>query len=99
MQKKLYYLKRYAKCGAMPLFLLLLQDKYGHPSHSILLCSFRNLKRLLRLRKGIENPKDFGRVLYSGYGEEPNETLRSIIKEKYDFDIRTSITHDARTFY
>lgn len=72
----------------MPLYLLLMQDKYGHHTHSILLCTFKNLKLLLRKRKGIENPKQYGKILFSGHGIEPNEVIQYILKEKYDFDIK-----------
>ena len=31
--------------------------------------------------------EDFGRVIASNYGEQPTETTRTFLKEKYGFDV------------
>lgn len=37
--------------------------------------------------KGTIDLEDFGKVIASCYGEEPNEEVRTYLKEKYDFDV------------
>lgn len=80
-------MQRYVRCGEVPLFLIYYQDRRGQGKHSVMLCSFRKLRQLLREKRGFTEPARYGRVLYTGRTNTPNEVIRSMLKERYDFDL------------
>lgn len=82
----LYVIERYVRCGAMPLFLIFCKDRRGLEHYCIMLCTQRKLRELTHLRRGFSNPALYGRVVCSGFGAEPAETVRDMLKARYDFD-------------
>ena len=36
---------------------------------------------------GMIDLEDYGKVIASCYGEEPNDDIKKFLKEKYDFDV------------
>ncbi len=96
MNKSQYHVSRYVRCGHMPLYLIFCHNRYGQRRLCVMLCEHKNLKILLRQRRGFSNPKEYGRVLFNAYGSEPCSTLRSILKERFDFDLSRTTMTEAR---
>lgn len=90
MHKKRYYIAGYVKCGEMPLYLLFYYDRRGYSEHSVLLCTHKQLKLLLRQTKGFETPKDYGKVIYKGRENAPYPTMGTILKARYGFDLNNA---------
>jgi hypothetical protein len=86
MLKNHYFIERYVQCGEMPLFLIFYRDRRGAHSHCAMLCTYKNLRLLLRQRKGFSAPEQYGRVLYASHTEKPNDAFRYMLKERYGFD-------------
>ncbi len=93
MLKSLYLLNRCLRCGDWPIYVVFYQDRRGNARHSVLLCHFSDIRRLLRKRRGFEQVSDFGKVLYDNASVEPNELLRDILKARYDFDLNADETN------
>jgi hypothetical protein len=87
MRKMLYHIHHYIRCGEMPLFLIFYRDQRGNRGHCVMLCTAKNLRLLLRQRKGFSNPSDYGQVLYTSRSEEPSDMLKYMLKERYGFDL------------
>ncbi len=87
MKKDLFYLDYYVRCGEMPLYLLFYRNKSGRPMHCAMLCTMKNLRQLLRKRKGFTDPKQYGQVVYQQYDEKPNEELVGMLKSRYYYDL------------
>lgn len=82
----------------MPLFLIFYHDQRGYGEHSVMLCSYRKLRKLLRQFKGFETPDDFGKILYTGSDSTLNPAIRAMLKQRYDFDLDKADTTGARSF-
>jgi hypothetical protein len=93
-----YFIERYVRCGEMPLFLIFCRDRGGWKRYCVMLCNIRNLRQMVRLRRGFENPKDYGRVLCTGEGSEPSEMIREMLKARYDFDLNNNSASEIRLF-
>lgn len=96
MTKKLYNIVKCIRLGEMPLYLLFYQDKYGRQTHSVMLCTLKNLRVLSRLRHGFESPEQYGHVLFSGHSDTPSEAMVALLKSRYDFDWENNEESDAR---
>lgn len=95
--KTTYFIESYVRCGEMPLFYLFCRDKKGRKQYCVMLCQFRQLRQLLRKRKGFNNPGEYGRVLFTGHGSEPADSIREMLKERYDFDLSSFPRNDLYT--
>jgi hypothetical protein len=96
MKNNLYFLERYVKCGAMPLYLVFYRDSRGRKGHCAMLCTVRKLRGLLQQRKGFASPESYGRIIYKGFDDEPSELLKQIIKARYDFDLDHAASMENR---
>jgi len=87
MKKKLYFVTRCIRCGEMPLFLIFYETRSRQRAYCVMICNFKNLKLLLKQRRGFDDPSKYGQVLFTSREEQPGELLKSILKERYDFDL------------
>lgn len=88
MNKNLYFIERYARCGEMPLFLIFYRNRNGSQRHyCVMLCTLKNLRLLLRQRRGFTDPAQYGRIIYSHRGKELNDIVKYMLKARYDFDM------------
>lgn len=90
MIKNLYFIERYIQCGEMPLFLIFYKDRHGNRGHCAMIVSYKNLRSLLRKRKGFSDPAQYGRILYTSHSDEPSDSLRFMLRERYGFDFEQS---------
>jgi len=87
MKNNLYFIERYVRCGAVPLYLIFYRNRGGAKGHYAMLCTIRNLRKLLKEYKGFISPDSYGRVIYKGREAEPSEVIKYILKSRYDFDL------------
>lgn len=87
MAKNIYFIDRYMRCGELPLYLIFYRNQNGRKAHCVMLCTMKNLKLLLRQRKGFKNPNHFGNVVYNGYAEKPRDELQAMLKSRYYFEL------------
>ena len=86
MDKNLYFIERYIRCGAMPLYLIFFRNQQGVVGHYVMLCTTKKLRDLLKEKKGFIEPKKYGRVIYKSFEKEPSDTLKYMLKSRYDCD-------------
>ncbi|MFW0777017.1 MAG: hypothetical protein ACN2B6_04785 [Rickettsiales bacterium] len=70
----------------MPLYLIFFRNQQGVVGHYVMLCSAKKLRKLLKLKHGFSDPKEYGRIVYKSYEKEPNDTLKYMLKSRYDCD-------------
>lgn len=87
MAKKRYHISGYVRCGEMPLYLIFYHDQRGYGEHSVMLCTHRKLRTLLRQKKGFETPNIYGKIIYKGKESAPYPTMGMLLKARYGFDL------------
>jgi hypothetical protein len=98
MKKKLYFVDRYVRCGAVPLYLIFYRTRQGQRSHFVMLCTLKKLRVLLSERKGFTDPAAYGQVIFKSHDSEPSDLLKYIIKSRYDFDLDQVTGTENRLF-
>lgn len=90
MEKKLYFMQRYLRCGEMPVFLVFYRTKARRRGHGIMLCNHRGLRRLQETQEeGFTDPSAYGRTLCRHTTNDGMEIVKAIVKLRYNFDMNT----------
>lgn len=87
MTRQRYHITGYVRCGEMPMYLIFYSDRRGYGEHSVMLCTHRRLRALLRQKKGFDSPADYGKVVYRGREGAPYPTMDILLKARYGFDL------------
>lgn len=51
------------------------------------MCSQEKIKALTKVKDGTFDVKDFGKIIASGFGHEPSEATKKMLKDEYNFDL------------
>ena len=89
-KENLYFIEYYIRCGEVPLYLLSYSDRFGKKSQSVILCSFKNLDKLIRKHRRFKDPAKYGKVTYISHSQQPIHMLSAMLKERYDYDLPVS---------
>lgn len=87
MKKNLYSVIRYIHDPDLPFFLVLYRARSRRHGYSIMTCSFKNFRKLLRQRTGFSDPDLYGRTICKVYSNDALDMLRVLLKERYDITL------------
>ena len=93
-----YFVDRYLRCGAMPLYLIFYKNRQGHRGHYVMLCTLKKLRKLLRQKRGFSSPEIYGRIIHKSFESEPSDILKYILKARYDFDLNQYANAESSMF-
>lgn len=87
------WVDKVVKKGSIPIHLVRGKNAAGQDVWHFILCSYEKA-RMIGDNHGAESVgsgtfelKDFGEVIASGFGAEPDAATKAMLKEKYNFDI------------
>ncbi|MCE2926434.1 MAG: hypothetical protein LW823_02140 [Rickettsiales bacterium] len=91
-------IKKYAKCGQMPLYLIQLGD--GHISENcLLLCKASRFKQIIKNKQLPTRITDYGKVIYRSSGVMSDEIIKALLKDRYDINLDDVATAGPRIFF
>jgi hypothetical protein len=82
----------------MPLYLIFYHTRRNLFSHCVMICTFKNLKLLMKQRRGFSDPGLYGNILYTSHDDKPNDMLKSLLKARYDFNLENFESNEVRIF-
>ncbi len=84
---KVSFADKLIKSGAIPIHLVRCKDTSGRDCHFFLMCAPEKIKALKAVKDGVFDLKDYGKIIASGFGHEPSEATRKMLKDEYNFDV------------
>ena len=86
MSGRVSFVDKYIKSGAIPIHFVRCKDASGRDCYHFLMCSQEKIKALKAVIKGSFDLKDYGKIIASGFGRDPSETIKKMLKDEYNFD-------------
>jgi hypothetical protein len=86
MPKRVSFVDKYIKSGAIPIHLVRCKDTSGRECFHFLMCSNEKIKALKQVIDGTFDLKEYGKVIASGFGHTPSESIKKMLKDEYNFD-------------
>lgn len=83
------------KNSGTPINLIRCKDKDGLDCYFFIMCDHAKVDKIMDDGKaGRVNLEEYGKILESGWGKDPSEEIKQIMRDKYDFDPDTMLTED-----
>ena len=86
MPKKGSFVDKHIKSGAIPIHLVRCKDISGRECFHFLMCSNEKIKGLKAVTAASFDLKDYGKIIASGFGHTPSESIKKMLKDEYNFD-------------
>lgn len=87
MKKNLYCIIRYLQYPDLPFYLVFYRARSRKHGYSIMTCSFKNFRRLLRQKNSFSDPGLYGRTICKFYSNDALDMLKILLKERYDITL------------
>lgn len=86
------FVEKAVKGSATPINLIRCKDKEDRDCYFFVMCSHQKVDSCMEDGEtGRINLEDYGKVLESGWGKEPSEEIKQIMRDKYNFDPDTML--------
>ena len=86
------FVEKAVKGSSTPINLIRCKDKNGLDCYFFIMCEHNKVDAIMSDGKdGRVNLEEYGKVLESGWGKDPSEEIKQIMRDKYDFDPDTML--------
>ncbi len=79
------------KSGSIPIHLVRCKDDKGRDCYFFIMCAGHKISALKAAKSGEFDLKDYGKIIASGFGAEPSQEIKDMLKKEYDFDADTLV--------
>ena len=80
--------KKLIENSDIPVHFFVCRDAQGHIVHYVLRCNAQKLSLLMKNKAETVRPEAYGVVLASGFGYEPSQATRHMLKSEYGYDFK-----------
>ena len=80
------FVDKVLKTSSVPIHYLTSKDENGRECYFVIICAKHKLDLMLSGNE-LADPTEYGHVIDSGFGKRPPESVITMLKEKYQFDI------------
>ena len=80
------FVSKLIKSGSVPIHFMRGKDPEGRDAYYFVMCSHKKIELIKNTEKEVINVHDYGKVVASGFGAEPSDEVKQMLKDEYGFD-------------